>query len=112
MPHVAFDGWTQATFEIARKDVGLSEGDAQLACPRKELDLICAWSRQLDEEAGKVIIKADLLSMKIRERITFAVLERLKRVNRHEEAARRARARLLLAECGRSQKTQDSYKNE
>ncbi len=99
LPHVAFDGWTQATFEIARKDVGLSEGDAQLACPREEIDLICAWSRQLDEEAGKVIIKADLLSMKIRERITFAVLERLKRVNRHEEAARRARARLLLPDA-------------
>ena len=99
LPHVPFDGWTQGVFETARKEVGLSEGEAQLACPRRELDLICAWSRQLDETAGQAIIKADLLSMKVRQRITFAVLERLKLVNHHEEAARRARARLLLPDA-------------
>jgi ubiquinone biosynthesis protein COQ9 len=43
---------------------------------------------------------ADLASMKIRQRVTFAVQARLEAIGAHEEAARRARARLMLHDAG------------
>jgi len=97
--HVAFEGWTKKSFKKARKDLKLSEGEALLACPREELDLITIWSKQLDQDAGQKIIKADLAKMKIRERVTYGVLCRLEAIGSNEEAARRARARLLLPDA-------------
>jgi ubiquinone biosynthesis protein COQ9 len=99
LPHAAFDGWSSSTFKKACQDAGLSDGDARNACPRGELDLIAYWSRTLDRQAAQTAIKADLAKMKIRERVTFCVLCRLEVLAEHEEAARRARARLLLPDA-------------
>ena len=49
LAHAAFDGWSATSFEAARKEAGISAGDAELACPRKELDLLAHWSRKLDD---------------------------------------------------------------
>jgi ubiquinone biosynthesis protein COQ9 len=99
LAHAAFDGWSSSTFKKACADIGLSDGDARSACPGGDLELIAFWSRQLDREAGRKIIKAELAKMKIRERVTFGVLCRLESISPHEEAARRARARLLLPDA-------------
>ena len=99
LKHVAFDGWSESSFNTACKEVRISKGDALLSCPRKELDLIEAWSRKLDAEAVKKISVAKITTMKIRERVTFGVLCRLETIAPHEEAARRARARLLLPDA-------------
>lgn len=99
LAHAAFDGWSSSTFKKACNDTGLSPGDARNACPGGDLDLIAFWSRQLDREAGRKIVKAELAKMKIRERVTFGVLCRLESIAPHEEAARRARARLLLPDA-------------
>jgi ubiquinone biosynthesis protein COQ9 len=99
LQHAAFDGWSQTTFNTACKEAGISAGEAEIACPRKELDLITAWSKQLDALAAKTIIKADLPGMKIRERVSFGVISRLEVIAEHEEAARRARARLMLPDA-------------
>tara|TARA_R110002072_G_scaffold166535_1_gene319763 strand:+ start:89 stop:766 length:678 start_codon:yes stop_codon:yes gene_type:complete len=97
--HAAFDGWSSSTFKKACEDTGLSAGDARNACPGGDLELIGFWSRQLDRQAGRAIVKAELAKMKIRERVTFGVLCRLEAIAPHEEAARRARARLLLPDA-------------
>ncbi len=99
LAHAAFDGWSSSTFKKACNDIGLSPGDARNACPGGDLDLIAFWSRELDREAGRKIVKAELPKMKIRERVTFGVLCRLEAIAPHEEAARRARARLLLPDA-------------
>ncbi|MAK64911.1 MAG: COQ9 family protein [Maricaulis sp.] len=99
LAHAAFDGWSATSFEAARKEAGVSAGDAELACPRKELDLLAHWSRQLDEAVLDAVKSADLASMKIRERVRFGVMARLEAIGTHEEAARRARARLLLPDA-------------
>ncbi|WP_417481894.1 COQ9 family protein [Maricaulis sp.] len=99
LAHAAFDGWSSSTFKKACEDTGLSTGDARNACPGGELGLISFWSRQLDRQAARKIVKAELARMKIRERVTFGVLCRLEAIAPHEEAARRARARLLLPDA-------------
>ena len=96
LPHAGFDGWSDETLRLARTDAGLSAEAALLAAPRGVLDLIAHWSAQMDDEMLARMAAADMGSMKIRERVTFAVQARLDAIGPHEEAARRARARLLL----------------
>ena len=100
LPHAAFDGWSATTFSLAAQDAGLTPDAARLAAPRAELDLIAHWSAQLDSAMLARIADADLASMKIRQRVTFAVQARLEAIGAHEEAARRARARLMLHDAG------------
>ncbi|MHA6287601.1 COQ9 family protein [Maricaulis sp. CAU 1757] len=97
--HAVFDGWNAASFALACEDTGIAPGTALIACPRKELDLIAHWSRQLDAEADTVIRGADPAPTKIRDKVREAVLARLAVLEPHEEAARRARARLLLPDA-------------
>lgn len=96
LPHAGFDGWTDETLRQARKDAGLGAEAVLLAAPRGALDLIAHWSSQMDQEMLGRMEVADLKSMKIRQRVTFAVQARLEAIGSFEEAARRARARLML----------------
>ena len=99
LAQAAFDGWTADSFRAACQDAGIEEGQARIACPRGELDLIAHWSRQLDRAVVEAVKSANLAEMKIRERVRFGVMARLEALNGHEEAARRARARLLLPDA-------------
>jgi ubiquinone biosynthesis protein COQ9 len=99
LPHAAFDGWSRASFEQACADCQIEPGQARLACPRAELDLIAAWSRQLDETAAKSIAALDLPNLKIRDRVRLSVIARLEAIGDNGEAAHRARARLLLPDA-------------
>tara|TARA_R110002096_G_scaffold16276_3_gene55831 strand:- start:457 stop:1119 length:663 start_codon:yes stop_codon:yes gene_type:complete len=100
LTHAAFDGWNTHSLSLAAKDCGLSDGEVALAAPRGVLDLIAHWSARSDAEARTAIEAADLKSMKIRERVTFAVQTRLDTIGHDDEAARKARARLLLPDAG------------
>lgn len=95
----AFDGWTADSFAAAVKESGVDAGLAHLACPREELDLIIHWSNQMDAQAEKAIFEKDIADMKVRDRVTFCLLARLEAIGPNEEAARRARARLLLPDA-------------
>ena len=95
----AFDGWTADSFAAAVKESSVDAGLAHLACPREELDLIIHWSNQMDAQAEKAILDKDIADMKVRDRVTFCVLARLEAIGPNEEAARRARARLLLPDA-------------
>ncbi len=92
--HAAFDGWTAATLNAAAADAGLSAGEAALYCPGGVLDLIETWSLRSDAIAAEAIA-ADP-AKRVRDRVTNGVLFRLEAMAGHEDAARRARARLLL----------------
>ena len=95
----AFDGWTTDSFAAAVKESGVDAGLAHLSCPREELDLIIHWSNQMDAQAEKTILETDIETMKVRDRVTLCVIARLEAIGPHEEAARRARARLLLPDA-------------
>lgn len=92
----AFDGWTDAMMAKAATDAGLPDGADALYFPDGAVELIAYWSGRMDAEARVQIEALDLASMKIRERVTEGVAIRLDQIGRHEEAARRAQARLSL----------------
>ena len=94
LPETAFEGWSQATLDRAAQAAGYSEGEVQLYCPGGVLDLIETWSRTADEDARLAIAHSG--ANRIRDKVTQGVLLRLEQYAGEEEAAARARARLLL----------------
>lgn len=77
LPHVPFDGWGQATFNAALADSGLAPGLAVALFPRGGIDLAVAYHRQGDRRMLDELARADLGSMRFRDRIAAAVRLRL-----------------------------------
>lgn len=94
LAEASFEGWNSTTLAKAARDAGYSTGEVQLYCPDGILDLIEVWSRQCDEAAREQIQASK--TKRIRDRITEAVMIRLETCAGEEEAAMRARARLML----------------
>lgn len=97
LPEAAFEGWNAKTLARAAEIAGYSEGEVQLYCPDGVLDLIETWSRRCDDAARLKIAAGG--ANRIRDKITQAVLIRLDQMAGEEEAAARARARLLLPDA-------------
>ncbi len=76
-PLAAEQGWTEAAFKQAVKDAGLSEGEAQLACPKGAFDLFDAFAARADAAMLEALGALDLGSMRIREKVRVAVRLRL-----------------------------------
>lgn len=77
LPHVVFDGWSEATFRAAVGDIGMDVDPARLVCPRGSVDLAVAYHRSGDAAMFEALAAAGLADMKIRERVSFAVHARL-----------------------------------
>ena len=95
LPHVAFDGWGAETFAAAVADSGVSPDVARALCPRGAVDLAIAAHQAGDAAMVAALAKVDLGEMRIRDRIAFAVLERLKAAG-DKEAVRRASSLFAL----------------
>jgi ubiquinone biosynthesis protein COQ9 len=94
LPHVAFDGWSQAVLERAIAEAEIDENMAVLAFPRGVDDLIAAFSAAGDAAMMQALPQAE--GLKIRERITEAVWLRLMVNKENIEASRRAAAYLSV----------------
>ncbi len=93
----AFEGWSAKALADAARDAGIDPGAVELACPRGCLDVLAFWSRKADREMIAVLEKTDLKTMRVRERVTFAVRARLNAIGSdNREAASRAAARLSM----------------
>lgn len=90
-----FDGWTEATLLKAANQAGYGEGEVQLYLPGGVLDLLQDWSKRCDQAAANQIAEQGVPN-RIRDKVTTAVMTRLDQMAGHEDAAARARARLLL----------------
>lgn len=97
LPEAAFDGWNAASLKRAAEIAGVSEGEVELYCPDGVLDLVETWSRTADDAAREEIVQSG--ANRIRDKVTQAVLIRLSQYDGEEEAAARARARLLLPDA-------------
>ena len=95
LAHVPFDGWSKATFDAAIIDVGIDVAGAQAACPGGALDLAVAFHQAGDATMRTQMEAADLEAMKIRERVAFAVRNRLEAVP-DKEVVRRGMALFAL----------------
>ena len=89
LPHVAFDGWSNEVLEAAIAESGADHGLARLAFPRGAVDLALAFHRQIDARLEAELAASDLASMRIRDRITHCVRERIELVAQEREAVRR-----------------------
>jgi ubiquinone biosynthesis protein COQ9 len=86
LKHVPFDGWTMPALKKAVVDAGFAEEDAFRVFegnPRHALDFFFKWVNQETEEAIKGL---ELSALKIRERITQAILLRLQIMLPYKEA--------------------------
>lgn len=96
LPHVAFDGFTDRTLKHAAAEAGIPERDIARHFPNGPLGLVETFSEYADSEMTRLLGKAKLAELKIRERIALAVKTRLSVLSPHKEAARRAAAFLTL----------------
>jgi ubiquinone biosynthesis protein COQ9 len=81
-------GWTEAAFRAAVAESGLSEGEAQLACPRGAFDLIDAFATRADLSMLADLAEMDLAAMRIRDKVRAAVRARLEAQAPYKQAAR------------------------
>jgi ubiquinone biosynthesis protein COQ9 len=84
----AEQGWTEAAFNAAVAEVGLSEGEAALACPRGPADLFDAFAERADQAMLARLEELDLPNMRIRDKVRAAVQSRLEAQAPYKRAAR------------------------
>jgi len=94
LPHVAFDGWGEATFLAATADTGLTAAGARVLCPRGALDLACDYHRAGDRAMRDALLAEDLGALRFRDRVAMAIRHRLSVTDR--EVVRRGVALFAL----------------
>lgn len=80
LPHVAFDGWSQTSFEAAVTDAGLDAAAAHVICARGAVDLAIAYHQQGDALMLERFAVADLSELRYRDKISALVRMRLEAV--------------------------------
>ena len=95
LPNVAFDGWSNSTFEAACSATDISERKARLSCPRGALDLAVAFHKWGDDQFEISFKKKRISKLKVREKIKKAVELRIKLAS-DKEAVRRGVALFAL----------------
>ena len=96
LPNVAFDGWSAPTLEMAVEDCGIIAETAKLAFPRGGIDMALEFHRMMDRHLQADLDPDTLAEMRIRDRITHSVRQRIELVAPHREAVRRGASLLTL----------------
>jgi len=86
--HVAFDGWSDASFEAAVQDMDLELAFARTLCPRGAVDLAIAYHLRGDGEMLARAACEDMNALRYSEKVTAFVRYRLEAVC-DKEALRR-----------------------
>jgi len=76
LPHVAQEGWSDRAFDMAAREAEVTLSEARAAAPRGALDLAAEWHRQGDRAMLRALKAADLSSLRMRDRIAFALKAR------------------------------------
>ncbi|MEL6169647.1 MAG: COQ9 family protein [Pseudomonadota bacterium] len=88
LPHVAFDGWTAETLRAACRDADVDPDTAEALFPRGAIDLALAFHDAGDAAMAAKLKTTQLVDMRVRDRINFAVRTRIE-VIPDKEAVRR-----------------------
>jgi ubiquinone biosynthesis protein COQ9 len=94
LPHVPFDGWTEAARDMAADAEGIDRDIAALALP-DAASMVDAYTARADTLMTEAMAAAGADRMKVRDRIRFALNCRLDAADPDKEAVRRALAVLL-----------------
>ena len=73
LPHVTFDGWSQASFDQAVSDLQMDPGLAEVLAPRGAVDLAVAFHRSGDSAMVRKYSETDTDTMNIRSKVILAV---------------------------------------
>ena len=90
LTHVAFDGWSAASFQMAVADVGIDPVVAHAVCPRGAVDLAVAFHQRGDALMLERFAAADLSEMRYRDKISSLVRMRLEVVEDREVVDRKS----------------------
>lgn len=95
LPEVPFDGWSRATLRAAaaRTQIDESEAETLFRTPRETVQGFSHWA---DDRMLEALAQQNLEAMRTRERIAAAERARLRVLEPHREAVRRALAVLAL----------------
>jgi len=96
LPHVPFDGWSDAAVRAGAADAGLTPAEALNAFPGGPAEALALFSDWADREMLKRLEKRDLAALKVRERVAAGVRLRLEVLAPHKEAVRRGLSLLAL----------------
>jgi ubiquinone biosynthesis protein COQ9 len=94
LPHVAFDGWSQATLDAALRDTGHAKALGIGLFPRGGVDLATAYHRAGDEAMRDAVAASDLAALRYRDKIAAVIRLRLGVADK--EAVRKAAALFAL----------------
>ncbi|MBK5921492.1 hypothetical protein CCR80_10670 [Rhodothalassium salexigens] len=89
MEHFAFDGWTMDSVYRGARDLGLDPALADLAFPEGLWDVVDFCLSETDRVMTEELTARGVDTMKVREKITTAVLVRLEHAQKQREAMRR-----------------------
>lgn len=91
LPHVPFDGWSEASLAAAARELDLPIERARLAFSGPA-GMVEAFTELADRTMLEELAARGVMAMKVRARITLAVRVRLEQAEPHREAVRRALA--------------------
>lgn len=94
LPHVVFDGWSEAAFRAAAADIGMALPLARAHCPRGATDLAADYHRDGDRRMTAAVAATPKEGLRFRDRVTLAVRLRLEGADR--EIVRRGAAHFAL----------------
>ncbi len=94
LPHVMFDGWSQATLEAALRDTGHAPVMGAALFPRGGVDLAAAYHRAGDAKLAEMMAAQDQSNLRYRDRVAGAIRLRLELADK--EAVRKGSALFAL----------------
>lgn len=92
--HVAFDGWSETSFQAAILDSGVNPGLARALFPRGGVDLAVAYHQAGDAAMTAALAARDLTALRFRDRVALAIRLRLEAADK--ELVRRGSALFAL----------------
>jgi ubiquinone biosynthesis protein COQ9 len=85
-----FEGWTEASYVAALKDVGVTRAEADKMFPHGLRDVVDLFGDQTDAAMQKrIAAHHGFPRLRVRDKITFGVRARLESLSPHREAMRR-----------------------
>jgi len=93
---VPFEGWTDAVLTQSARQAYIKVAVSKAAFPNGVRDLLQYWSSRLDDQMREAIEADAFQALKVREKVTQALIIRLEALSDHKEAARRGAAFLAL----------------
>ena len=99
LPIAAFEGWNSKSIRQAVRAAKLPSGAESTYFPGGALEAIAFWSETCNQKIESYFEARDLDEMRIRDKVTEGVWDYFEAMEGHEDAARRAMARLSLPDA-------------